>query len=246
MPVYIPAIVGDEFLGVWTGGPAQATMRSSITTTAGMCFELPVTLATGRDIALDPPTFTSLVFEVWHQWPPLPGLRSMVLSIIDTPNPPRFDNAGNRPSDQVALYGSRLLHSSEVFPDPTWMAWYYMPIDLDEVFPVYRNSGWQGRLNLILNYWAHSNPPLFHTLEGLGGTREPRLVSEEVPYITGISGPVDAQSRVDRCGKCGKLDVREHFRQDGYSKGLWVCEECWDPEEPPEQAIPPDRPPIND
>ena len=78
------------------------------------------------------------------------------------------------------------------------------------------------------------------------GANPAKLVTTNLPFVRGIHGGVEGESRMDRCPRCGLWMLRERFVEDGYAKGLLVCDDCWDPEDPPSSPIPPDRPPIND
>lgn len=245
MPTYTAAVAGYEELGVWN---AVDPLKGDPGTVIGLSFEVPVTLATGRDIALDPPIFTSMVGGLYVQAldpPGAPGDNILIYAgVVDEPNPPRFGASPNLPNEQEAAYGLRdlLLVTSTSLVVPGWVDLTY---PLAEFQSNVMRSGWQGRINLFMRVFDLTQ--LFTDLwVSNSGALVPRLVTEEGPFLSGISGPVDAYSRVDRCGKCGLIDVRENFVRDGYSTGLWVCQECYDPAEPARQPIPPDVPPIND
>jgi len=119
-----------------------------------------------------------------------------------------------------------------------------LTITAGTINPYYLKSDWNGVLVFELRTDSATGPTIATaenaTYDGAV------LTAESVSFLTGISGPWRAQSRVDRCDKCGLIDVREKFVKDGFNPGLWVCKDCWDPEDLPYEPIPPDAPPIND
>jgi hypothetical protein len=120
-------------------------------------------------------------------------------------------------------------------------------LDLDLVFPLYRQASWLGRFAFIVLFFrpdAFLN--VYEIRSSLHPTTPETLATVELPFIGGRSGNERARSRYDRCPICGFADVREKFVPDGYRNGLLVCKYCWDPEDPPAKPIPPDVPPIND
>jgi len=124
-------------------------------------------------------------------------------------------------------------------------------VDMVKLVPYTGNGGWDGKITFNLG-WVSADPsPTSSDVIKLASSENatyagPSLSATWHDFLTGMSGPVDAQSRVDRCGKCGHIDIREKFVRDAWSEGLWVCRDCWDPEDPKTHAIPPDKPPIND
>lgn len=40
-----------------------------------------------------------------------------------------------------------------------------------------------------------------------------------------------------QCGRCGDVVPYRRLRQDGYKRGYWVCDDCYDPAEPQERPI---------
>jgi hypothetical protein len=205
-------------------------------------------MAIDRAIILDPPTFTSFEFEVTNA-PGSPGGNFVYgIWIENDPDPPEF-SATHLPSVVVAsgnvieVVPAGTVHAG-ILPGETITA----SVDLAELFTLYRQSSWNGTINVIFEAYRPIAPLLQWRWYSHLSTSDPtRLVTEEIAFVAGLSGyDVHAQSRVDRCDRCGSYDLRERFTDDGYSKGLSVCRDCWDPEDPPTRPIPPDLPPIND
>lgn len=202
----------------------------------------------GRPI--DPPTFTSLVLTV--ESATLNALAVGTLSVhhlpvfapltgID-PTPLATDLKYHDIVTSANLLGTATVGAQLVGTQTS------VTLDLDNIFPVYRNGDYRGFISVFLSYALTAGDPFTVTLLGgvTGSTDAPIFTSVEVPFITGKSGLDGKWSRVVRCGKCGFLRAKEDLLLDGWFKGLWVCPECWDPEEPPRVAIPPDAKPIND
>ena len=120
-------------------------------------------------------------------------------------------------------------------------------LDLTRIAPYYLKSDWDGKLAFSLDGIMDGDLGSFKFAAAEHATYDPpQLDATWVQFLTGKSGPWWAHSRVDRCGKCGTIDIRERFVEDGYYKGLWVCKDCYDPEEPVPRGLRPDAPPIND
>ena len=83
--------------------------------------------------------------------------------------------------------------------------------------------------------WVNSTGGDAYTLAGPDMT----MRAEVLPELTGLDGLQynRAQSRVDRCRKCGLPSLRQEWVRDGYSK-LLVCPNCWDPKQRDEDRQP--------
>lgn len=231
--------------GNWTTA-ATGSFLTLWTVSAGFSVDFPFTVATDRAIVLDPPTFTD--FNIVMVSTNNNGLNFFYsLWIEDNPAPEEF-SATHLPNDVIlagdvievvpfgSLWNTGLVAGQELS----------FPVDLGELFPLYRQSTWNARINFIWQAWS-ANPLLTWRWNSHLNAAPPRYDTEEIAFVAGLSGyDVRAQSRVDRCDRCGSYDLRERFTDDGYSKGLSVCRDCWDPEDPPTRPIPPDLPPIND
>lgn len=80
------------------------------------------------------------------------------------------------------------------------------------------------------------------------------LITDEVSTNTtarrtGLSGPVNAQSRADECPRCGTMTLRETWVRDGAQagqRGILLCPACRDDPEPLPVMLRSERPGINE
>ena len=122
---------------------------------------------------------------------------------------------------------------------------------LGNITPIYRSSRWPGSLAFVL-VWTGATRLRLQSAEGAAllpnpSLYAPALITESVPEFTGLEGPAKAQSRADRCPRCGQPSLRETWLQDGYGK-TFVCQDCWDPGDPlwHRRTPRPSKPGIND
>lgn len=265
---YTPAVDldGGEVIGFVGWLPASGWPGDHLQSSNGIYGGATITIATnfasGRDILLDPPQYLTMDWILASQGftpgctsppphtggyrPADPNHSILNVWVTNNPDPEPFDIGHPWPSDVVndALWVIQNYHWTTNLNDNEEMI---APIDLDILYPLYSHSSWQGQFQVIWSFIS-SNGPAFiefwHSTAHPG--QEDRLFADAYPFVKGLEGDVEAQSRKDRCPKCGRWDIRERFIEDGYHRGLLVCEECWDPEDPPTRPIPPDVPPIND
>lgn len=249
MAEYLVAVgeEGGEALGVWNPTPPGIPRIASGLIICG----IPITItglvtATGRpDLILDPPTFLSLDFTLTFEAVTANAQHRWRVWLCNDPDPPLY-SAAYLPSDQEPT--AVLVEDREEprhFAGDTITA----SLDLNDLFPIYRQSAWNGRFGVFFVYEEIGAPAAWIIFRGINAGIQgnpPLLDSSESPFVRGIHGHVEAQSRMDRCGRCGRWMPREQMLQDGWTRGLWVCEESWDPEDKPDWPIPPDVPPIND
>lgn len=119
-----------------------------------------------------------------------------------------------------------------------------IPLDGALMARRYRDTRWRGKFALALEYTGVGIPTVSLVERG---TTLPTLTVEPYPAFTGFEGHVEAQSRADRCPRCGIPSLRETWAVDGYSK-TFVCPDCWDPADPlwNRRTPRPVRPGIND
>ena len=237
---------GSEVAPIWLQGAAGTFNTGGLTGYGGVVVDFGRAMATDRNIILDPPTFTS--FEFILVCAVNSALFSYSAYLVDDSAPENFSNT-NLPSTMIAA--GDVIELADEVPHAMMVAGEELSItvDLDDLYPVYRTSNWNGKLAFLFR--AHNIPaPVINFFwRGFTEVTLPitRVGGPEIAFVAGLSGyDVHAQSRVDRCDRCGSYDLRERFTDDGYSKGLSVCGDCWDPEDPPTRPIPPDLPPIND
>jgi hypothetical protein len=248
---YAPTIGLDGYSdAAMTWFPAGNDIVTDGTRWGGVVVDIPLVTATGRpDLVLNPPTFTDLELTLKVSTPYLPAgnLHTYTLYLVDLVDPPDFATGGTSPTAYVNA-GTVILMDVQNLVSPIPLGYEFTStIDLNEVFPIYRQATWAGRFAFVFRFERDGFPATLRQVGSAAHLFVPGvLASVELPFIGGRSGNVEARSRVDRCPICGFYDVREKFIPDGYRAGLLVCEKCWDPEDPPSSPIPPDVPPIND
>ncbi len=243
MPEYEVAVLDDGFetlAGTWFDSLGGNLAAGSAVIT-GVSVVVPQTFATDRaDIALNPPTFSSLklILTTATLFP----AGTFSLWVVNDPIPTKFTDVTYMPSQLLAnAYLSSDAVAVPLIPIDTE---YEVTIDLDSLYPVYRQSNWNGRLNF---FFQHTGQAIGINFYSGDSAFPPRIETVELPFLTGVEKYVDARSRVDRCPRCGEITIREKLIQDGFISGNYlVCKECWDPEDVVARPIPPDLPPIND
>lgn len=207
--------------------------------------------APGVGILLDPPVFASMSWILASYGNTRPGF--LDVWIVDDPDPTPF-SAVHLPSSVVddAIHVVDGLYFPAINPPVDNWALHdgdeaVASFDLDLVYPLYAASSWQGQLQVVWQ-WLDQGAPLIteHWYSSYYPGQEDRVFADTRAFVRGLSGDHLAWSRKDRCPRCGRYDLRERFTPDGYQRGLLVCRDCWDPEDPPTRPIPPDIPPIND
>lgn len=244
MAEYTPAQDGHGSIGAWTDAAGDFFQTGGLNV-AGIRFDLPVEMATGLDVILDPPVFRSLTLTLTTHLAIANPFRYS-LYFMDAQDPPAFSLAYN-PWDLVGG-GETLRMVFSVLHAPM-LAGEELEIDCDMslLTPMYRKSTWQGRYSVLFTASDTVVPLAPLSWRSRLSATPTVLDGDNVGFISGMVGMNPrAKSRGGRCERCGEFMLRERLMKDGWTPGLWVCEECWDEEEPPDRPIPPDRPPIND
>lgn len=209
-----PSQTGYELGGSWV---SNTTMLATSSSGAGIRFVLPLS---GNQTAM---VYSSLSL----------GLTATVGSSVtltaylttSTLSPGVFATA-NLPSAGGTSVGTLALTSGSTTSSIT--------LDLATVTSYYRRAGWNGALNLSL---FSSAGTITLTTSG--------LTTAGVPIDSGRSGFTyeDGDGALVRCAKCAGVDLYPRMVKDGFYKGLWVCQGCYDPEEPQRIPARPETPP---
>ena len=106
-----------------------------------------------------------------------------------------------------------------------------------------RNSSWNGIVSLSLAWiddTGLTTPVAWVSDEGAGTGDEPSLLATEVGFHTGfIDGPAfGRRARSRHCPRTGLPVASDAVIRDGYSAGLMVSKEGWDPEDPEDRYVP--------
>ncbi len=257
MPTFTPTVDTDdglyEVVGE-TGNTATTDVLLDTTTDDYIFLRCPVhTVFNADNIALDPATYSALVIELTVSVNGGGGIGTFNVYYLPVPAPLTGTNptatGGLKYHDiesSIYLAGSLTVNPGSFIASTT----YSVPISvagLSQVYPVYRQDSYNGFLSFLIAYNLTAGAAPNIGLIGNGASvAAPSINTTELPFVTGKSGLGGKWSRVDRCGKCGFLMLREKMIEDDWSKGLYVCPPCFDVEEPHEITIPSDRPPIND
>jgi hypothetical protein len=104
--------------------------------------------------------------------------------------------------------------------------------------PFVRSGSWNGIISLSL-YWD-GLPVAWNADEGAGTGDEPSISTTEISHHTGfIKGPAfGRRARSRHCPRTGLPVASDEVIRDGYSEGLMVSKEGWDPEDPEEKYVP--------
>jgi hypothetical protein len=93
--------------------------------------------------------------------------------------------------------------------------------------PGIASQGFKGRFNFSVQWSNSAGTCAMSSFED--AVNIPTLTTTELGEVTGINKHWRAHSRADRCPRCGTLTVREKLVEDGFKRGLLVCQPCYDP-----------------
>jgi hypothetical protein len=106
------------------------------------------------------------------------------------------------------------------------------------MMPYITSPSWNGIISLSIFWWGQTAN--WYSDEDPGTGNEPTLTTTETPFHTGfIKGPAfGRRARSRHCPRTGLPVASDEVIRDGYSEGLMVSKEGWDPEDPEEKYVP--------
>jgi hypothetical protein len=240
-PIQAAANDGDETAGVFTPGSNPMSITTATTDFIGLHFTL-LPFATFTDTGTGGPaisrtnaTTTMTAVNLVAEVNPSAGGTMTVLFQDDTNDPPPYANAANlKPSDRTFVTAATTALSAglqtvtvPLFTQAATVTNFtrYLARHRSTAQRV-DQSGFAGRVNFSVQ-WSGAGTLQMTPLEAAGVI--PTLTTTELPEVTGINKHWDAHSRADRCPRCGTLTVRQLLVEDGFKRGLLVCQSCWDP-----------------
>lgn len=243
---------GHDILTVWTPGSSILTLDDDAVFPAVVGVRFTGLPFTARNDGLPTPTtfnytdqvITSFTFTLELVVPPLTvaAPRSLSLFVIDQVNPPVFATVTQVPSTlprlevaRTTILGTELDTASFVFTCPDnenadVAVRDTAALGIARLNEVYRKVGFQGNIAFAVDFTTRTqNGDIVSFMAAEGAGAEAVLNTVEFTDITGINKHWRAHSRADRCPKCGSLTVREKLVEDGFKRGLLVCQSCYDP-----------------
>jgi hypothetical protein len=205
--------------------PTSFTYTDQVITSFTMSFEI------GVGATVTAPTTLSLyvVYQRGQVNPPVFSATQMPIDILA---------AGNALEvARTPLTSANLMDTPYSFtaPDPSNVSAVNAGVaarGLANVNAAFRRQGTQGAMAFLVDFTDPSvgvgNTVALATIED-GVRADPLFITEELTDITGIEGHVDAWSRISRCPRCVKPMPRQMFVEDGFKRGLLVCQKCYDP-----------------
>ncbi len=147
----------------------------------------------------------------------------------------------NKDGDSFDLYGATPVRVSagSTEGDPVL----FSDVDPEPIIQYMRSSSYNGYIAFTLTTftldWAGLGCPVY-THNTPNTQWWPILTTEEIGYHTGIlDGPaVGRRSRSRHCPRTGMPVASDAMVRDGYSEGLMVSQEAWDPENPEDRYVP--------
>ena len=136
----------------------------------------------------------------------------------------------------VALSGSTITMAAGV-PSGTAATW--TDLSIHSLMPYITSSSWNGYICLTIFSSQYVGVSL-HSSRGTTASLHPTLTTNEVAFHTGIlQGPaVGHRARSRLCPRTGLPVSSDEMVRDGYSEGLMVSPEAWDPEAPDDEYVP--------
>ena len=101
-----------------------------------------------------------------------------------------------------------------------------------------RHSSYNGYFSLVL--WATPNDVLFHSSRTANSALWPTLTTTEESFTTGMlnGDSIGRRSRMRHCPRTGMPVASDAMVRDGYTEGLMVSPEGWDPDDPEDRYVP--------
>jgi hypothetical protein len=143
--------------------------------------------------------------------------------------------------DETALYDTSgdLATQSLVLNDPAGTALTFSSVSTAPLVQYLRHSSYNGYICLTITQTGLGGL-LFHSSEATNSALRPTLTTTEESFTTGMrdGDSIGRRSRMRHCPRTGMPVASDDMIRDGWSEGLMVSPEGFDPEDPRDKYVP--------